>query len=218
MFNDILWGAKGNGEFCVHNSKTIIEYPERFPRGHWSFLGPRYEKKWYGTYVQSSLRQWYAWKLENGFIKEEAEDHVLRSKQIRNVDHQIYQVKKQDHLGKHKAKCEASRRPDATSWTTESQAYLSQRFRSEQKTTNSNHVFNTRNNFFKTWARRRSTGSVKHRKGCWKTWIEQKSSSSAKTLSSFSARLQILYRSWDHLLQMRTKSKVQSKPSTKPQL
>ena len=47
----------------------------------------------------------------------------------------------------------------------------------------------TRNNFFKIWARRwRSTGSAKHRKGCWKTRIKQKSSSSAPTLSSFSAR------------------------------
>ena len=38
---------------------------------------------------------------------------------------------KQDHLGKHKAKCEASGRPDATSWTTQSQACLSQRFKSK---------------------------------------------------------------------------------------
>ena len=37
----------------------------------------------------------------------------------------IYPVKKQDHVGKQKAKCEASGRPDATSWTTESQTYLS---------------------------------------------------------------------------------------------
>ena len=37
---------------------------------------------------------------------------------------------RQDHLGKHKAKYEAPGRPDATSWTTESQAYLSQRFNS----------------------------------------------------------------------------------------
>ena len=50
MFNDIVWDAKGNDELCVHNSKTIIEYPERFPRGHRSFLGPGSEKKWYGTY------------------------------------------------------------------------------------------------------------------------------------------------------------------------
>ena len=50
MFNDIVWDAKGNDEQCVNNSKTIKEYAERFPRGHWSFLGLGSEKKWYGTY------------------------------------------------------------------------------------------------------------------------------------------------------------------------
>ena len=50
MFNDIKWEAKGNNELCVNNSKTKKEYAERFPRGHWSFLGPGSEKKWYGTY------------------------------------------------------------------------------------------------------------------------------------------------------------------------
>ena len=39
MFNDILWDAKGNDELCVNNSKTIEEYADRFPPGHWSFLG-----------------------------------------------------------------------------------------------------------------------------------------------------------------------------------
>ena len=49
MFNDIVRDAKGNDELCVNNSKTITEYAERFRRGHWSFLGPGSEKKWYGT-------------------------------------------------------------------------------------------------------------------------------------------------------------------------
>ena len=35
----IAWDVKGNDEFCVNNSKTIKKYAERFPRGHWSFLG-----------------------------------------------------------------------------------------------------------------------------------------------------------------------------------
>ena len=30
--------------------KTIKEYAERFPCGHWSFLGPGSEKKWHGTH------------------------------------------------------------------------------------------------------------------------------------------------------------------------
>ena len=49
MFNDIVWDAKRNDEFCVNNSKTIKECAERFPRGHWSFLEPGSEKKRYGT-------------------------------------------------------------------------------------------------------------------------------------------------------------------------
>ena len=50
MFNDIVWDAKGNDELCVNNSEKIQENAERFPRGHWSFLGPGSEKKWCGTY------------------------------------------------------------------------------------------------------------------------------------------------------------------------
>ena len=50
MFNDIVWDVEGNDELCLINSKTIKEYAERFPRGHWSFLGRASEKKWYGTY------------------------------------------------------------------------------------------------------------------------------------------------------------------------
>ena len=31
----------------VEKSKKVEEYARRFPRGHWSFLGPGSEKKWY---------------------------------------------------------------------------------------------------------------------------------------------------------------------------
>ena len=37
-------------ELCVNKSKTIEEYTERFPRGHWSLLVLGSAKKWYGTY------------------------------------------------------------------------------------------------------------------------------------------------------------------------
>ena len=50
MLSDIVWDAKGHDELCVNNSKTIKEYAKRFPRGHWSSLGPGSEKKWYGIY------------------------------------------------------------------------------------------------------------------------------------------------------------------------
>ena len=50
MFNDIVWDTKGNDELCENNSKTIKKYADRFPCGHWSFLMPGSEKKWYGTF------------------------------------------------------------------------------------------------------------------------------------------------------------------------
>ena len=34
---------------CEYNSLAIAEYAGRFPRGHWSFLGPGSEEKWYGN-------------------------------------------------------------------------------------------------------------------------------------------------------------------------
>ena len=40
MFNDIVWDAKGTHELSENNSKTMKEYAERFPRGHWTFPGP----------------------------------------------------------------------------------------------------------------------------------------------------------------------------------
>ena len=57
-FNDIVWDAKGNDEICENNSKTIKQYAERFPRGHWSSLGLGSEKKWYGTYDHTPDGSW----------------------------------------------------------------------------------------------------------------------------------------------------------------
>ena len=65
---------------------------------------------------------------KSSYIKEKAMDHVLCSKQICNVNHKIYQVKKQDHLGKHKAMHRASGRPEATLWIAEIQPHPSQQF------------------------------------------------------------------------------------------
>ena len=47
MFDDIVWDATGYEELCENNSKRVEECARRFPRGHWSFLGPGSEKKWY---------------------------------------------------------------------------------------------------------------------------------------------------------------------------
>ena len=40
MYSDIEWRVTGNKERCEHNSQTVADYARRFPRGHWSFLGP----------------------------------------------------------------------------------------------------------------------------------------------------------------------------------
>ena len=58
MFNDILWGEKGNEEKCKSNAYEVTDYPRRFSRGHWSFLAPGSEKKWYGTYDHKPDGSW----------------------------------------------------------------------------------------------------------------------------------------------------------------
>ena len=37
---------------------TSMSSSRRFPRGHWSFLGPGSEKKWYGTYTDKPDGSW----------------------------------------------------------------------------------------------------------------------------------------------------------------
>ena len=49
MFNDIDWTRKGNDGICISNSEKVKEYAKRFSQGHWTFFGPGYDKKWYGT-------------------------------------------------------------------------------------------------------------------------------------------------------------------------
>ena len=49
MFNDIDWTRKGNDGICISNAEKVKEYAKRVSQGHWTFLGPRDEKKWYGT-------------------------------------------------------------------------------------------------------------------------------------------------------------------------
>ena len=37
MFNDIVWGERGNTEKCVQKSITIANYAGRVLQGRWSF-------------------------------------------------------------------------------------------------------------------------------------------------------------------------------------
>ena len=47
--------GRRNSEKCISNSHQVKNYAKRFSRGHWSFLGPGDEQKWYGT---SQLQMW----------------------------------------------------------------------------------------------------------------------------------------------------------------
>ena len=58
MFNDIAWRQKGNEEQCGSDAHEVANYARRFLRGHWSFLGPGSEKKWYGTYSDKPDGVW----------------------------------------------------------------------------------------------------------------------------------------------------------------
>ena len=58
MYNDIVWDGKGNKEQCEYNSQTVAEYASKFPRGHWSFLGPGSEQKWYETFSHKPDGSW----------------------------------------------------------------------------------------------------------------------------------------------------------------
>ena len=44
MFNDIVWNAND-----VFPMPKIKNYAQRFSAGHWTFLGPGSEEKWYGS-------------------------------------------------------------------------------------------------------------------------------------------------------------------------
>ena len=37
-----------NGENCISNAEQVKNYSNRFLTGHWTFLGPGSERKWYG--------------------------------------------------------------------------------------------------------------------------------------------------------------------------
>ena len=58
MFNDIDWTKRRNSEKCLSNSEQVKNYAKRFSRGHWTFLGPGDEKKFYGTLSYTSEGKW----------------------------------------------------------------------------------------------------------------------------------------------------------------
>ena len=58
MFNDISCGSKDNEQECLANAKLVSLYAKKFGKGHWSFIGPRSEKKWYSMKEDSPQRVW----------------------------------------------------------------------------------------------------------------------------------------------------------------
>ena len=40
------------------NLDNVAEYARKFAPGHWSFLGPGSEEKWYGTHIYKSNGEW----------------------------------------------------------------------------------------------------------------------------------------------------------------
>ena len=58
MYNDIAWQETGNKERCEYNSQAVAEYARRFFCGHWSFLEPGSDEKWYGTYTDKPNGSW----------------------------------------------------------------------------------------------------------------------------------------------------------------
>ena len=58
MFNDITCGTKDNEEECLANDRLVSLYARRFGKGHWSFVGPDYEKKWYSIKEDSPQGIW----------------------------------------------------------------------------------------------------------------------------------------------------------------
>ena len=58
MFNDIELEKKDNEDSCLLTSRKINEYASNFNDGHWAFLGPGEESKWYQGYVTNHGSKW----------------------------------------------------------------------------------------------------------------------------------------------------------------
>ena len=57
MFDDIVWRENDNTEECDQNAMEVGNYARKFPRGHWSFLGPGLKKTWYRTCTEKPNRK-----------------------------------------------------------------------------------------------------------------------------------------------------------------
>ena len=58
MYSDISCGTKDNERECLANAKVFSIYAKKFGIGHWSFIGPGSEKKWYSMEENSPQEIW----------------------------------------------------------------------------------------------------------------------------------------------------------------
>ena len=61
--------TRENSERCISISEQVKNYAERFSRGHWTFFGPGYEKKWYGTLRYTPEGTWVSIATDGGTIQ-----------------------------------------------------------------------------------------------------------------------------------------------------
>ena len=89
MLNDIEWET--NNENCISNAEKVKNYAMRVSQGHWTFLGPGSEEKWYGSSYHAQKGQWQ-WlysrqygatiqrncsALSRGILKQRRDEEVL---------------------------------------------------------------------------------------------------------------------------------------------
>ena len=67
MFDDIDWSKGKNDENCISNAEKVNNYAMKFSKGHWTFVGPGSEDKWYvsSSYAQKKIgipcpTKWYS--------------------------------------------------------------------------------------------------------------------------------------------------------------
>ena len=79
MFNDIDWSRRGNDEISISNAEKVKYYAKRFLQGHWTFLGPGSEKKWYGGSSYPPKGEWDSTANEMGQRSKETVHPVFKN-------------------------------------------------------------------------------------------------------------------------------------------
>ena len=92
MFNDIDWPKNEKSSVCASNAREVSDYATESQRGHWSFLGPGDEEKWYRTCHYKPEGKWDQHAIQNDCcIRTEWSSRVPRYQcaQLRNTEAKI---------------------------------------------------------------------------------------------------------------------------------